>query len=146
MHLTFESLGTEANFDFVDVFDGSSPRGESLSHASGDLSSLGRDTSMSTSGNAAYVQFTTDGSVQDGPGFDISYDCANDGGGDRPAACTPIRVDSRPMTGNIEDGQPVSFCLTASATACKRLLSLGLCSSHRWRCCVPGAGWADVRH
>lgn len=72
--LTFNQFQTEANYDFVDVYDGSSAGfgAQRLAHESGNTNPAAQ-TSTSSS---MTVQFTSDGSVT-GQGFDASYRCRN---------------------------------------------------------------------
>lgn len=73
--LTFQSFQTEANFDYVDVYDGASTYSQQISHQSGSFANL-RDTSVSATGGSMVVQFTSDYSVT-GQGFDASWNCGS---------------------------------------------------------------------
>eukprot|EP01043_Picozoa_sp_COSAG02_P010323 COSAG02_NODE_361_length_23829_cov_82.704509_1_plen_1316_part_00 len=110
--ITLTTLDTERNYDWVSVYDGPDASQAQLMHVSGNLEAAG-ETSVTTEG-PAYVTFTTDGSVTRG-GFDATYSCASGAGG----GCTPIRVDTRPVSGTVgTDGRrsiPAAFCLQAQA-------------------------------
>ena len=67
----FTQFETESNFDFVNVFDGSSTGSTQLAHLSG--SSLSQ-SDYSASSRSMVVQFTADASVAAG-GFELSYNC-----------------------------------------------------------------------
>jgi hypothetical protein len=112
--ITLTNLDTERNWDWVSVYDGTDANQAQLMHVSGTLDSLPADGNSVTTQGPAFVQFTTDGSVTRG-GFDATYACAPSGGG----GCTPIRVDTRPVSGTVEtDGRrsiPAAFCLQAEA-------------------------------
>ena len=114
VNFQFSSLNTEANFDFVELFDGAAG-GTSLARVSGAMADLPATEFPSTSAMGTVV-FTTDGSVTAG-GFDISYDCvagATPGGGGNTCA-NPLRVDSRPVQGTVAAAAPSQYCLTATA-------------------------------
>jgi hypothetical protein len=57
--LSFNEIITEANYDFVEVFDGNSVRSQSL----GKFSGSSEPANLISSSNSLTVYFTTDGST-----------------------------------------------------------------------------------
>ena len=66
--LTFSSLATEANYDFVKVYDGAS----SSSPLLGSFSGITLPGAVTASSGSMYVVFTADNSIEGG-GFDAAY-------------------------------------------------------------------------
>jgi hypothetical protein len=71
--LRFERFSTEANFDFVSVYDGSTDASTQLLFSSGSLETL-TSTNFASTGPSLLVRLTTDGSVAS-EGFAVSYGC-----------------------------------------------------------------------
>ena len=80
--VTFVAFETEANYDYVSVYDGygsSALYSPQIFHESGSLSSIpSYDRSVSTTGNVATVEFDSDNSVA-GLGFDMEWACGGGG-------------------------------------------------------------------
>jgi transforming growth factor-beta-induced protein len=114
-HLEVTSMDTEANFDFITVTDGSNQA--QLMHASGTAT----PDAVSTSSSEMTVEFNTDGSVTRG-GFEATYSCSGGGGGGGGgggAGCTPIRIDARPVQGEVsrlDASNGVGQCYSLVAT------------------------------
>lgn len=70
-HIHFSQFETERNFDFVNVYDGSSSGSSRLAHLSGPSADQQDFTGSSRS---MVVEFTADGSVTAG-GFELHYSC-----------------------------------------------------------------------
>jgi uncharacterized surface protein with fasciclin (FAS1) repeats len=110
-HLEVTSMDTEANFDFITVTDGSNQA--QLMHASGTAT----PDAVTTSSSEMTVEFNTDGSVTRG-GFEATYSCSGGGGGGG-AGCTPIRIDARPVQGEVsrlDASNGVGQCYSLVAT------------------------------
>ena len=95
IRLSFTQFNTEAGYDFVKVYDGSSVSAQLLTQP---LSGASPPGSITSSSNMMYVVFTTDSSVV-GPGFQASY---QPGGSSSsvvvPVPSTPVVVPSVPST------------------------------------------------
>eukprot|EP01050_Picozoa_sp_SAG11_P000723 SAG11_NODE_25_length_23789_cov_23.813592_5_plen_294_part_00 len=116
---SYEAMATEANFDFVNIYDGDTTA-DRLSHDSGSMNAVDRPI-VPTSSGMATVEFTSDGSVQ-GDGFDMSYTCnggggrgGGRGGGTDGGSCFTIRVDTAPAQGIVSGGVPSLYCFAANA-------------------------------
>jgi hypothetical protein len=94
-HVHFSRFTTESNYDFVNIYDGSSSSSSRLAHLSG--SSLSNRDYIA-SNHAMTVEFTADGSVAGG-GFDLSYSCDShhrrmDGGLVDKDVAPPVAMDN----------------------------------------------------
>jgi len=99
-NVQFTVFDTEANYDFIDIFDGRAATATSLAHISGSLENLEQDRYAGSS-HQMLVQFTTDGSVTHG-GFSFTYTCGSDIGpvGPPTGSDTPI-VPGVPTQGTV---------------------------------------------
>jgi hypothetical protein len=71
--VAFQSFNTEANFDYVRVYDGSTNEATRLANYNGDID----PDPVRGSSSTLLVEFTTDGSVTR-PGFMATFDCSSE--------------------------------------------------------------------
>jgi len=124
--VTFSFFNTEANFDFVNFFDGADTTADRLNRQSGDLSAA-LPVYTATAG-VAVLQFTSDGSVTRSPGpIEATFACAAPAPAPGPDACVaPITLtdadtgsaqntamDYDEGHGNAEDCQWIMTCANA---------------------------------
>lgn len=99
---SFERFSTEANYDFVSLYDGRDEQAAQLAHVSGQMNALGQ-LSWTSSGPMMVVQFDSDASIGD-EGFEASYECVT--APPPPAvgpAFTPITVGDPMTSGEVID-------------------------------------------
>jgi hypothetical protein len=112
------SLETEANFDFLNVYDGATTTGTRLAHLSGVLDNTTTHRYAAT-GTTALVNFVTDGSVTRGHGFQFYYYCAQarnpPGTGPSTSTCTNLRIGTaHPTRGTVSTAHPkFYYCFNA---------------------------------
>jgi hypothetical protein len=107
VQIAFDSLNVEQNFDYVTVYDGTSPQGTQLGHFSGSAP----PPPITTTSHSVLIEYTSDGSVNRG-GFSGSYTCGTTqiapGGG------TSVTPDSAPVQGTVTGADGVRYSMTAN--------------------------------
>eukprot|EP01045_Picozoa_sp_COSAG04_P009759 COSAG04_NODE_577_length_12466_cov_81.128568_1_plen_807_part_10 len=101
--ITFSSFQTEANWDFVRIYDGSDVGAASLANCHGSSC-----PDVVATGTTAFVRFTSDGSVTMA-GFEASYTCAVTPDEGNP--CGPRGSNNVAVPGNLDvnDGETFSY-------------------------------------
>ena len=99
--LTFTSFQTEANFDYVYLYDSASATGESVAFHGTDVP----DDPLAASGPAGHVRYVSDYSVN-GDGFQASFQCATGGppGGPSLVDAAGLEDHERACSGGVEVG------------------------------------------
>jgi len=105
--INFDELSVEQNFDYVTIYEGSSPGGTQLGRFSGSTP----PPPITSTSHSVLIEYTSDGSVSRG-GFSGSYTCGTtqipSGSG------TAISPDSGPVQGTVSSADGVRYSMTAN--------------------------------
>jgi hypothetical protein len=120
--VTFNSFNTEGNFDYVNVYDGTTIEDERIGRFHGNgLSNVGDPPLIAGSGSALVVQFTSDGSVTR-DGFHATLTCGDAPPPPPPNPCIDgvtltdgAEIDFPAGSGSYGNGQDCSWTLSCSS-------------------------------
>lgn len=105
--IDFNELSVEQNFDYVTIYEGSSPGGTQLGRFSGNVP----PPPITTTSHSVLIEYTSDGSVNRG-GFSGSYTCGTTQ--INPGSGTAVAPDSSPVQGTVSSADGVRYSMAAS--------------------------------